>query len=87
MAKKPALFLILILLIIGAGAAYWWNTSHAQEAKNAASNKQAAPPTSVAIKTLEVEKINITYSLPGRITPFRQSQVRPQVDGIVIELR
>ena len=85
MAKKPALFLILILLIIGAGAAYWWNTSHAQEAKNAASNKQAAPPTSVAIKTLEVEKINITYSLPGRITPFRQSQVRPQVDGIVIE--
>lgn len=81
MAKKPVLLIILISLIVGAGVAYWWKTSHAQQ--DEAQAQQA--PTSVAVKTLQVEKIDITYQLPGRITPFRQSQVRPQVDGIVIE--
>ena len=40
---------------------------------------------SVAVYEVKPHIISLKYELPGRITPYRQSQVRPQVDGIIIE--
>jgi membrane fusion protein (multidrug efflux system) len=33
--------------------------------------------------TVSTQEVDFSMTLPGRITPFRQSQVRPQVDGVV----
>ncbi len=43
------------------------------------------PPPSVSVITLQPQVISQSVSLPGRITPSRQSQVRPQVDGIITQ--
>lgn len=37
----------------------------------------------VSIMTLSSQAVEFSMTLPGRVTPFRQSQVRPQVDGVV----
>ena len=37
----------------------------------------------VSVMTLANEPVEFSMTLPGRVTPFRQSQVRPQVDGVV----
>ena len=44
-----------------------------------------APAMPVSVISVEKTNINITRSLPGRVSAFKQSQVRPQVDGIVTE--
>ena len=52
----------------------------------AAKAGEAAPkPVAVDVVTLTPESITLTTELPGRIMPFRIAQVRPQVDGIVID--
>ena len=43
------------------------------------------PAQTVSIITLEKQSVDISMDLPGRITPFKQSQVRPQVDGVIIK--
>ena len=45
----------------------------------------AAPPPTVSVMTLRTQDIEFSITLPGRVTPFRQSQVRPQVDGVVTQ--
>lgn len=44
---------------------------------------QSQPPPTVSVMTLAEQPIEFSMTLPGRVTPFRQSQVRPQVDGVV----
>jgi membrane fusion protein (multidrug efflux system) len=41
------------------------------------------PVQAVSTLLLEEQSITLSHSLPGRITAYRQSDVRPQVDGIV----
>lgn len=41
------------------------------------------PLPTVSVMTLASEPVEFSMTLPGRVTPFRQSQVRPQVDGVV----
>ncbi|PKI02008.1 efflux RND transporter periplasmic adaptor subunit [Glaciecola sp. 33A] len=43
------------------------------------------PAQTVSILTLEIQNVDISMDLPGRVTPFKQSQVRPQVDGVIIK--
>ncbi len=81
--KKTFFVLILAILIAGAGW-YWWSSSHKGEDQNAQS-AGGMPPQSVAVLDLTTETITYSHQLPGRISPFRQSQVRPQVDGIITE--
>jgi len=38
---------------------------------------------SVSVLVLEPQTTSFNYQLPGRISPYRQSQVRPQIDGII----
>lgn len=41
------------------------------------------PAHTVSIMILEKQSVDISMDLPGRVTPFKQSQVRPQVDGVI----
>ena len=45
----------------------------------------AKPATPVEVVTLQSQSVTLTTDLPGRVMPFRIAQVRPQVDGIVID--
>ncbi|OZI61028.1 efflux RND transporter periplasmic adaptor subunit [Bordetella genomosp. 11] len=49
-------------------------------------NAAAAPakPT-VGVVTLKTEPVSLTTELPGRTSPFRVAEVRPQVNGIVLK--
>lgn len=76
-------YIVIVVLIVLGGGAWYWFSSHEEHGEGGAQHQ--AGPQSVAVLTLEKQKITFTQELPGRITPFRQSQVRPQVDGIITE--
>ncbi len=43
----------------------------------------APPPAEVGVITLKSQAIDLTTTLPGRVTAFQTAEVRPQVGGIV----
>lgn len=43
----------------------------------------APPPAEVGVITLKAQAIDLTTTLPGRVTAFQTAEVRPQVGGIV----
>ncbi|MBT9382855.1 efflux RND transporter periplasmic adaptor subunit [Pseudooceanicola sp. CBS1P-1] len=43
------------------------------------------PPGAVTVVTLEPQSLTLTSTLPGRVRAFAESEVRPQVNGIVTE--
>ena len=55
------------------------------ESEQAQAGKQGMPELPVTVLTLKHKPIVHEMVLPGRVTPFRQSQVRPQVDGVITE--
>ena len=50
-----------------------------------AGQAQAQPAPKVSVTTVSRQPVTFEVVLPGRVTPFRQSQVRPQVDGVITE--
>lgn len=82
--KKAVLVLVLIVSLAGGGW-YWWSSAHKAEGQGFGAPSGARPPQAVAVLKLVPEKITFTHQLPGRVSPYRQSQVRPQVDGIITE--
>ena len=78
--KKSLPLIIFTLLLVGGGY-YWWKA----EAKNPQASAMARPPQAVSVLELQPQVISFTQQLPGRITSFRQSQIRPQVNGIIIK--
>lgn len=81
MKKNILIALIGLALVAGAGWYYW--SSHAVEQQAGAAQQGGAQ--AVSVLELEEEKISLKYSLPGRISAFRQAQIRPQVNGIITE--
>ncbi len=55
------------------------------DASKSPQGQMQQPAPSVSFITLEKQKVEISMDLPGRVTPFRQSHVRPQVDGVIIK--
>lgn len=50
---------------------------------SAAPQSAAKPALEVGVFTLRPQAVEVTTDLPGRTTPFRVAQVRPQVGGVV----
>lgn len=73
--------LLMLALLLAGGGWYWWlkNDDGTQNASSAA----AKPPQAVAVLELKPQTVTFAQQLPGRVSPYRQSQVRPQVDGII----
>ena len=46
---------------------------------------QDRPPPTVTIQTLQPQSVTLTATLPGRVHPSAEAEVRPQVNGIVLE--
>ncbi|MBZ2160668.1 efflux RND transporter periplasmic adaptor subunit [Alteromonas stellipolaris] len=55
------------------------------ESEQAGAGQKAMPPQSVSVLTMARQSVTHEMILPGRVTPSRQSQVRPQVDGVITE--
>ncbi len=81
MKKNIFVGLVAVALLAGAGWYYW--SSHSGSEEQAAAPQQG--PQSVSFLELKEDTISLAYSLPGRISAFRQAQIRPQVDGIITE--
>lgn len=75
--KKIFLF-TLPVLALGVGV-----YSFTGLAKEPSSETPSAAPIEVSVGAVGKSEIAATESLPGRVTPFRQSEVRPQVEGII----
>ena len=77
MSRTLYLFSTLVLLtgIVGCSS----------ESEQTQMGTQGMPAQSVTVLTLERKPIVHEMVLPGRVTPSRQSQVRPQVDGVITE--
>jgi membrane fusion protein (multidrug efflux system) len=43
------------------------------------------PPAEVGVVTLEPEAVTLTTELPGRTSPYRIAEVRPQVTGVLLK--
>ncbi|MCB9980613.1 MAG: efflux RND transporter periplasmic adaptor subunit [Rhodospirillales bacterium] len=84
---KKAVIVILLFCVIGAGV-YMWTGGDAGNS-DAGAGGGGMPgqggPLAVTVMTLSPQDLAFTHELPGRISAYRQSQVRPQVDGIVTE--
>ena len=53
-----------------------------------ACGKQAPPPpppSQVGVITVQMQPVTLTTELPGRTSPYESSEVRPQVDGIILK--
>src|SRR5512136_2061354 len=52
-----------------------------------ACERQAPPPplivTEVAVVTVRAQRVVLTNELPGRTSPYRIAEIRPQVSGII----
>jgi len=77
MRRIPTITFVIAVLLGLAGC-----TGESQQATSA---QQQRPATPVSVITLKAQPVVHEMILPGRITPSRQSQVRPQVDGVVTE--
>ncbi|MBL1146525.1 MAG: efflux RND transporter periplasmic adaptor subunit [Pseudomonadota bacterium] len=80
--KKTALVTIVLSLLL-AGGAWLYKSKH--PADDSATSPMLMPPPGVSVMHVATKNMPFTHELPGRISPYRQSQVRPQVDGIITE--
>lgn len=60
-------------------------TGCSSESEQTQAGQQAMPAQNVSVLTLVRKPVVHEMILPGRVTPSRQSQVRPQVDGVITE--
>ena len=47
--------------------------------------KAAPPPAEVSVVTLRAQSVPMTTELPGRVVAYRISDVRPQINGVIIK--
>lgn len=80
MMKRPFLSSIAVISLFALAAC-----SEQGEQAQAAQGAQQMPPQAVSVAQVKRQAVEQSMSLPGRITPFRQSQVRPQVDGVITQ--
>ena len=51
----------------------------------AAQDGGSPPPTPVTVVTLQAQNVTMTSDLPGRVVASGVAEVRPQVNGIIVE--
>lgn len=80
---KKFVICLVVLALVGGGYYFWQSSNAAAENKEASAAAAAPPPTEVGIVTLTAQTVNFTKDLPGRITPYKIAEIRPQVSGII----
>ncbi|MCU7554752.1 efflux RND transporter periplasmic adaptor subunit [Alteromonas sp. ASW11-19] len=59
--------------------------SDAEQPAKAGAQGQSRPAPKVSVTTISRQPVAMDMVLPGRVTAFRQSQIRPQVNGVITE--
>ncbi|HCK32868.1 MAG: efflux transporter periplasmic adaptor subunit [Micavibrio sp.] len=83
--KKFLLIALIVIAALGGGFFYWQSHSAHAEDGGAAAGQGQPQAQPVSVTQIQEQKITIKQTLPGRVSAFRQSQIRPQVDGIITE--
>lgn len=73
--KRVALPALLLASVSACGG----QNDQAQQAQ-----QQAGPPQ-VSVITVQPQPVTLTTTLPGRTSPYETSEVRPQVNGLIID--
>ena len=81
--NKKTISAIVVAVIAVAGFFYYKN--HNQETGSQQAYAGGKPVLKVSTAVMRTEPIMLTMALPGRTSAFKQSQVRPQVTGIIKE--
>lgn len=75
---------VIIALVIGViGLATWYMMSSGPQMGGQMGGAGSMSPVGVSVYQLKTETINREETLPGRISAFRQAEIRPQVNGII----
>ncbi len=75
--------LVPLVLAVVCVAAYFLTNSPTGESQEGPG--MAAPLPIVSVVTIVPEEVTITQELNGRVTPYLIAEVRPQVNGIILE--
>lgn len=81
--SKRLMIIIGTAVVIGAVAYYMLSGSGQQGAGGAMGGMGQMPPTAVSTYQLKTETISREEILPGRVSAFKQAEIRPQVVGII----
>lgn len=76
--KTPAKAFALMILALGMAV-------YAADGSALAQQGGAKPPQPVTIVTMKAEDVTLTARLPGRVVASGVAEVRPQVNGIIVE--
>lgn len=79
MSKGIVVVLLTVALLAGMR---WYMKAGTDGTGPMAMTRDAMPVSVIKIKT---ESIPLSETLPGRISPYRQAEIRPQVSGIITE--
>lgn len=74
-----------IVYVTAALVALFGLAACSNESEQAQGAPQGMPAPAVSVVTLTKQPVVHEMILPGRVSPSRQSQVRPQVDGVITE--
>lgn len=86
MMKYGTLTLTVSILMFG-GMLALLQSQNAQAVRDTSKSQELEKPVLKEVSTISLQPTSIAdrYELPGRITAYKQSVVRPQVDGIIVE--
>jgi membrane fusion protein (multidrug efflux system) len=74
--------LIVVIALAALAAVGWYIIVHSPQMGQGAGQR---PPVAVSVIELKSEVISREEMLPGRITAFKQAEIRPQVNGIITQ--
>lgn len=79
------LVILIVIVSVATGAYFFWSSDgkNSLSAAAQASGGAGRPPAEVSIVTIKEQSINFTKDLPGRTTPYKIAEIRPQVNGII----
>ena len=75
---------ILVLALIGTGYYYFTGREQVTPAQAQEQGGQR-PPVEVTVYTVQQQQVTLTQDLPGRTSSYQIAEIRPQVNGIVID--
>ena len=82
--NRSKLVATLAILVIGLALAVCARPTEAAESPKGG-EAPPPPPPEVAVVVVQPERVTLTTELPGRTSPYLVAEVRPQVNGIIIE--
>ncbi len=82
--KQSSLIVVSALVITIVGTFFWLNPKYNQASSFKASENRAAE---VAVTIVQKQNVELFQDLPARVNGFKISEVRPQVGGVIKEIK